>query len=211
MGSYQPVGNRRKDAERHILVACFSVSQLLLLPTMMTRCWSLSLLLFLSVTSLVSSAASSGGNQRKRRSVGFSSLLPILMGGGLQPWGYPMNEYGYPNAFGLGSPLFQDYANYAMWFMGDGGLWGHGYTDPAVAKPATGPIVHWDHFDKAAGTYEETDWNALVANLANPQPGVYKLSGIEQVAWQDPQAYQKYTHPGNHLGKYLGLGLYGGL
>ena len=145
----------------------------------------------------------------------FLGLLPF--GGFFNPgyFGGGMNEYGYPNAFGMGSPLFQDYANYALWFQGDKehgyGLWGHGYTDPAVAKPATGPIVHWDHFDKAAGTYEGEDWNALVANLANPQPGVYKLSGIEQVAWQDPQAYQKYTQPGNHLGKYLGLGLYGGL
>merc|ERR1712055_1266714 len=210
MGNRSVTGGR--IAERHILVACFSVSQLLLLPTMMTRCWSLSLLLFLSVTSLVSSAASSGGG-RKRRDLrsnvyGLPSFFPNLFNmGGLQPFGGffnpgyfggGMNEYGYPNAFGMGSPLFQDYANYALWFQGDKehgyGLWGHGYTDPAVA-----PHVHWDHFDKDAGTYEETDWSALVANLANPQAGVHKLSGLEQVAWQNPQAYQKYTQPGNHL------------
>merc|ERR1711874_795868 len=108
MGSEGAIQQAARRKGRHLFA---------LLPTM-TRCWSLALLLFLSLTSMVSSAASSGGARKRRPSNNnISPWIFYMMGGmgGFSPYGYNpynpyysgTNEYGYPNQFGLGSNLFQ--------------------------------------------------------------------------------------------------------
>merc|ERR1711970_1360001 len=138
--------------------SCFRLGRRgLLLPRMMLRHKLFLLLLVLSVTSLVNSAASS--RARKRRSAYYGGYPHYGYGG------YPYFQYPYYhnpgylwNGYGFNSPI-DDWVGYQLWFGG-------------VTKAAQKGIA-WDTWDPTApsGVMEGLAANNPMAYAKYTQPG----------------------------------------